>query len=58
MKDANLDKDKWIHTRMEQINFIEDKRLAAACHGQIYQKRMIKAFNKNTKHRVYQAGDL
>ena len=24
----------------------------------MYQKRMIKAFNKKIKHRVYQAGDL
>ena len=37
---------------------IDEKRLAVVCHGQMYQKRMIKAFNKKIKHRIYQAGDL
>ena len=40
------------------MNLIVEKRLAAVCHGQMYQKHMIKAFNKKIKHRVYQAGDL
>ena len=35
-----------------------EKRLVAICHGQMYQKCMIKAFNKKIKHQVYQAGDL
>ena len=37
---------------------IDEKQLASIFHGQIYQKRMIKAFNKKVKHRVYQVGDL
>ena len=58
MKDANLDEDEWIQTRLYHLNLINDKRLADVYHGQMYQKRMIKAFNKKIKHRVYQAGDL
>jgi hypothetical protein len=58
MKDAGLDEDEWIQTRLDQINLIDEKRLAAVCHGQMYQKRMIKAFNKKVKPKVYQAGDL
>ena len=58
MKYADLDEDEWIQTRLDQLNLIDEKRLAAVCHGQMYQKRMIKAFNKKIKHRVYQAGDL
>src|SRR4051812_48146236 len=41
MKEANLDEDDWIQTRLDQINLIDEKRLAAICHGQLYQKRMI-----------------
>ena len=37
---------------------IDEKRLTAVCHGQMYQKCMIKAFNKKVKQQVYQAGDL
>ena len=46
MKDAGLNKDDWIQTRIDQLNLIDEKRLPAVCHGQTYQKRMIKAFNK------------
>ncbi|KAI5435077.1 hypothetical protein KIW84_021779 [Lathyrus oleraceus] len=45
-KDAGLDEDEWIQTRLDQINLIDEKRLAAVCHRQIYQKRMTQAFNK------------
>ena len=58
MKNACLDEDEWIQTRLDQINLIDEKRLAVVCHGQMYQKRMIKAFSKKVKHQVYQAGDL
>ena len=33
-KDANLDEDEWIQTRLDQINLIDEKRLAAVCHDQ------------------------
>ena len=58
MKDIYLGKDEWIQTRLDQISLIDEKRLAAVCYGQMYQKCMIKAFKKNVKHQVYQAGDL
>src|SRR3954471_23083542 len=58
MKDADLDEDDWIQTRLDQINWIDEKRIAAICHGQLYQKRMIKAFNKKVKTQAYQTGDL
>ena len=45
-------------TRLDQLNLIDEKRLAVVCHGQMYQKCMIKAFNKKIKPRVYQDGDL
>ena len=58
MKDADLDEDEWVQTRLDQLNLIDEKRLAAVCHGQIYQKRMVKAFNKKIKHWVYHVDDL
>ena len=57
MKEADLGEDEWIQTRLDQLNLINKKRLVAVCHGQMYQKCMIKAFNKKIKPRVYQAGD-
>ena len=37
---------------------IEEKRLTAMCHGQLYQQRMKKAFDKKVKPRVFREGDL
>src|ERR1051325_4700298 len=55
---ASVEDFHYIQTRLDQINLIDEKRLESICHGQIYQKRMIRAFNKKVKHRVYQVGDL
>jgi len=41
-----------------QLNLIEEKRLAAVCHGQLYQKRMKKAFDKKVRPREFHEGDL
>ena len=53
IKDARLNEDDWIQTRLDQLNLIDEKRLPAVCHGQMYQKRMIKAFNKKVRRHVY-----
>ena len=47
MKDVGLSEDDWIQTQLDQLNLIDEKRLTAICHGQTYQKRMIRAFNKS-----------
>ena len=58
MKDTGLYENEWIHTRLDQVNLIDEKRLASVCQGQMYQKHMIKAFNKKIRRQVYQVGDL
>ena len=58
MKDVGLNEDDWIRTRLDQLNLIDEKRLTGIFHGQTYQKRMIKAFNKKVRHQEYQVGDL
>ena len=40
--------------KLDQLNLNDEKRLMAVCHGQMYQKRMIKAFNKMVRRQVYQ----
>ena len=58
MRDVGLNKDEWIQTRLDQMNLIDEKRLTVVCHGQIYQKCMIKAFNKKVRRQVYRVSDL
>ncbi|RDX84908.1 hypothetical protein CR513_33970, partial [Mucuna pruriens] len=43
---------------LAKLNLIEEKRLTALCHGQLYQRRVKKAFDKKVKPRVFQKGDM
>uniref|UniRef100_A0A2N9I3U3 Integrase catalytic domain-containing protein n=1 Tax=Fagus sylvatica TaxID=28930 RepID=A0A2N9I3U3_FAGSY len=43
---------------MSSLNFIDEKRLAALCHGQLYQRRIERAYNKKARPRTFQPGDL
>ena len=56
--EAKLTEAEWCETRFDQLNMIEEKRLTAMCHGQLYQQRMKKAFDKKVKPRVFREGDL
>uniref|UniRef100_A0A2N9GBH6 RNase H type-1 domain-containing protein n=1 Tax=Fagus sylvatica TaxID=28930 RepID=A0A2N9GBH6_FAGSY len=49
---------EWAQARYEQLNFIDEKRLAALCHGQLYQRRIERAYNKKARPRTFQPGDL
>ena len=44
--------------RYEQLNLIDEKRLTAMCHGQLYQRRIARAFNKKVRPREFREGDL
>ncbi|XP_070043008.1 uncharacterized protein [Nicotiana tomentosiformis] len=44
--EAEIDDDEWVKTRLEQLSLIDEKRLVVVCHGQLYQKRMARAYNK------------
>uniref|UniRef100_A0A2N9ETJ5 Uncharacterized protein n=1 Tax=Fagus sylvatica TaxID=28930 RepID=A0A2N9ETJ5_FAGSY len=48
---------EWAQARYEQLNFIDEKRLAALCHGQLYQRRIERAYNKKARPRTFQPGD-
>ncbi|XP_047252173.1 uncharacterized protein LOC124887048 [Capsicum annuum] len=56
IQEVNLDNIEWIHSRIEQLILINEKRLDAIYHGQLYQNRMIKAFNKKVKTRRFTLG--
>ncbi|KAK9042314.1 hypothetical protein V6N11_017391 [Hibiscus sabdariffa] len=46
LSEVELDEAEWIQTRYDQLNMIEEKRLKAIFHAQMYQKRMIRAHQK------------
>ncbi|XP_071901082.1 uncharacterized protein [Coffea arabica] len=57
LMEAKLDEADWIKQRHEQLSLIDEKRLNAICHGQYYQKRMTRAYNKKVKGRLFKKED-
>ncbi|MCI24627.1 hypothetical protein A2U01_0045812 [Trifolium medium] len=49
---------EWCQNRYDQLNLIEEKRLTALCHGQLYQKRMKQAFDKKVRPCEFKEGDI
>ncbi|KAL0544945.1 hypothetical protein IC582_020075 [Cucumis melo] len=58
LMDAKLDEAEWIRGRYEQLNFVEEKRLAALNHEQLYQRRLMRAYIKKVHPRSFREGDL
>ncbi|XP_070025480.1 uncharacterized protein [Nicotiana sylvestris] len=56
--DAGIDDDEWVKTRLEKLSLIDEKRLATVCHGQLYQQRMARAYNKTVRPRKFEVGQL
>ncbi|KAA3465697.1 RNA-directed DNA polymerase [Gossypium australe] len=46
LSELKLNEAKWVQSRYDQLNLIEEKRLGAIRHGQMYQKRMMRLTTK------------
>ena len=55
LMDSELEETEWAKVRYEQLNLISEKRLAAICHHQLYQKTMAKTYDKKVRPRVKKA---
>ena len=55
--EAKLSEAERVQSRYDQLNLIEEKRLNAICHGQAYQRKIKKAFDKKVHPRVYHEGE-
>ena len=58
LREIELEEAEWVQARYEQLNLIEEKRMKAICHGQLYQKRMMRAHDKKVRPRQFQEGEL
>ena len=58
LKEVELEKAEWVQARYDQLNLVEEKRMKAICHGQLYQKRMMRTYDKRIKPRHFQKGEL
>ncbi|XP_070017957.1 uncharacterized protein [Nicotiana sylvestris] len=58
IQEAELGDAECIRSCYEQLALIDGKRMDAVCHGQLYQNRMSRAFNKRVKPRQFAPGQL
>ncbi|XP_070010362.1 uncharacterized protein [Nicotiana sylvestris] len=58
IQEAELDDAEWMKSSYEQLALIDGKRMNVVCHGQLYQNRMSRAFNKRVKPRQFTQGQL
>ncbi|XP_070010022.1 uncharacterized protein [Nicotiana sylvestris] len=56
VSEVEIDDEEWVKACLEQLSLIYEKRLAAVCHGQLYQKRMSRAYNKKVRPRKFEEG--
>ena len=58
LMEAKLEEAEWVQARYDQLNLIDEKRMTALCHGQLYQSRLKRAFDKKVRPREFREGDL
>ena len=49
LSQTELSEAKWAHSRYQQLNMIDEKCMTVMCHGQLYQHRVKRAFNKKVR---------
>ncbi|XP_021275575.1 uncharacterized protein LOC110410270 [Herrania umbratica] len=58
LMETKLKNAEWIRSHYEQLNLIKEKRLVALCHGQMYQRKMMRAYEKKVHPGHFQLGEL
>ena len=53
LREVELEEIEWVQVRYEQLNLVEEKRMKAISHGQLYQKRMMRAHDKKIRPRYF-----
>ncbi|XP_069145634.1 uncharacterized protein [Solanum lycopersicum] len=58
IQEAELSNAEWVSKRIDQLALIDEKRMVAVCHGQLYRQRMTRAFHKRVRARNFEVGQL
>ncbi|XP_070029311.1 uncharacterized protein [Nicotiana sylvestris] len=56
--EAEIEDNEWVKTRLEHLTLIDEKRMAAVCHGQFDQQTMASAYNKKVRPRNFEVGQV
>ena len=58
IQEAELSNTEWVRKRINQLTLIDEKRMVAIFHGQLYRQIMIHAFHKRSRARILKVGQL
>lgn len=58
LMDGQLDEDQWVQDRYHQLSLIDERRTAAIFHGQLYQQRIARSYNRKVRLRQFKQHDL
>ena len=56
--EQQISEAEWVHSWLDQLSLLDERRLRAADHIQAYQRKMARSFKKRVKPRPLQRGDL
>ncbi|XP_069148138.1 uncharacterized protein [Solanum lycopersicum] len=58
IQEAELSDVEWVNKRIDQLALIDEKRMVAIFHGQLYRQRMICSFHKRVRARNFEISQL
>ncbi|XP_015166286.1 uncharacterized protein [Solanum tuberosum] len=58
IQEPELSDTEWVRKWIDQLPLIDEKRMVVVCHGQLYRQRMIRAFHKKLRARIFEIGQL
>ncbi|XP_055824446.1 uncharacterized protein LOC129892969 [Solanum dulcamara] len=58
IQEAELSNADWVRDRIEHLALTDEKRITVVYHGQLYQQRMIRAFNNRVRPKTFEVGQL
>ncbi|XP_049349422.1 uncharacterized protein LOC125813987 [Solanum verrucosum] len=58
IQESELSDVEWVRKRIDQLILIDEKRMVVVWHGQLYRQRMICAFHKKVRARMFEIGQL
>lgn len=58
LMETKLEEVECVKNIFDQLNLIDEKRMTALCHIQLYQKRLKRVFDKKVRPRYFIEGDL
>ncbi|XP_069144605.1 uncharacterized protein [Solanum lycopersicum] len=58
IQEVELSNAEWVRKRIDQLTLIDEKRMVAIYHGQLYRQRIIRTFHKRVRARIFEIGQL